>query len=121
MILGSASAIVGAIVGFIIVGIIAYYLARVALGVALAAASFFLIRALIPNTAVALLAALIGLILGVVIFNKFLSFATAVAGGLMVGYALQAYASDLLALAAGVFVIVIGGIAQARQLEKRDK
>jgi hypothetical protein len=121
LILGGALAIVGAVVGFVVVGIIAYVLARVALGVALGAASFFLIRALIPITTIALVAALIGLILGILLFNKFLSFATAIAGGLMVGYALQAHASDLLALAAGVFIIVVGGIAQARQLEKKEK
>ncbi|MBM3898206.1 MAG: hypothetical protein FJ358_06770 [Thaumarchaeota archaeon] len=119
LILGGALALVGAIVGFVVVGVIAYVVARVALGVALAAACFFLVRAIIPNTAIALFVALIGLILGIIAFNKFLSFATAVTGGLIVAHALQVYTFNLLALAVGILIMVVGGLVQSRQLKKK--
>ena len=122
LISGGALAIIGAVVGFFVMGIIAYVLVRFALGLALAGISFFLARAIIPNTVVALVAALVGLILGIVMFNKFLSFATAIAGGLMVGYALNALQiPTLLSLAGGVLIILVGSIVQSKQLEKKEK
>lgn len=117
---GEAVALFGALAGFLIVGLIAYALAQLAFGIILASTLFFLTEMLIPNLLIAVVIATIGLILGILMYNKFLSIATAVAGGLMVFQALNALnISNMLALIVGIVVIIAGAITQFRQLEKK--
>jgi len=110
----------GAALGFVAVGFIAYGLAFLAFGLIVGALAFSLVRLFIASNLLALLAAVIGFILGIVLFNYYLSIATALGGGAMSWYALHILGlPTVVAVLAGIGVALIGMYIQLSQLRSK--
>lgn len=110
----------GAIVGFVALGLIAYVLIRLAFGLIAAGIAFYLTRLFVSSIFIIIIVAIVGFIIGMLLFNAYLSIATAIGGGGMVWYALQVLGLDrTIAMLASTAMMVIGIYYQFKQLQKR--
>ena len=110
----------GAMIGFIALGLISYLLMRRAFGFITAGIAFYLTRLFVANTFVIIIVAIVGFIIGILMFNSYLSIVTAVGGGGMVWYALHALGlNNTPSMITGIVVMVIGIYYQSRQLQKK--
>lgn len=115
-----ASPYLGAIVGFVALGLIAYALTRVAFGLITAGIAFYLTRLFVSSTPITIIVVIVGFVIGILLFNTYLSIVTAVGGGGMVWYALQMLGLNAtLAMIAGIAMMAVGIYYQFKQLQKK--
>ncbi len=118
--LKGTSPYLGALIGFVALGLISYGLIRLAFGFITAGIAFYLTRLFISSIFIIIIVAVVGFIIGILLFNAYLSIATAIGGGGMVWYALQVLGlSSTLAMLAGIAVMVIGIYYQFKQMQKK--
>ncbi len=118
--LKGTSPYLGALVGFVALGLISYGLIRLAFGLITAGIAFYLTRLFVSSIFIVIIVAIVGFIIGMLLFNAYLSTATAIGGGGMVWYALQVLGlNSTLAMLGGIAVMVIGMYYQFKQMHKK--
>jgi len=105
---GSLGAVLGVVVGFVLGGILGVMLVAVGIGLAIGYAAYVLTADLVSGTTVPLIVGFIFFIVGLALYNKILSFVTAVAGGLLLFDVLELYGLDptVSVIVAGVLTVL---------------
>jgi hypothetical protein len=106
----------GAILGFAVVGGLAYLFAPLAFGLILAALGYLVSGYFISLIIIPIVIAVACFIIGILLFNHFLSIATAIGGGMMVWYSLQTLGLPApISPIMGIILMVLGVYVQLRK------
>jgi hypothetical protein len=108
--IGSAGTLLGALIGFFAGGLIGLLLVHVGIGLAVGYGAYVLTLDIVSSTTAALVAGIVFFIVGLVFYNKILTLITAVAGGLLLYYALRLYGLDPTVSTALAALVTLVGI-----------
>jgi len=105
---GSPGTVLGVVLGFVLGGLLGVMLVAVGIGLAIGYAAYMLTADLVSGSTVPLIVGFIFFIVGLALYNKILSFVTAVAGGLLLFDVLELYGLDptVSVIVAGVLTVL---------------
>ena len=105
---GSLGTVLGVVLGFVFGGLLGVTLVAVGIGLAIGYAAYVLTADLVSGSTVPLIVGFIFFIVGLALYNKILSFVTAVAGGLLLFDVLELYGLDpaVSVIVAGVLTVL---------------
>ena len=92
--IGSLGTLIGVLLGFVVGGLLGLMLVHVGIGLAIGYAAYVLTADLVSSTTIPLIVGFVFFIVGLALYNKILSFVTALAGGLLLFDVLQLYGLD---------------------------